>query len=147
MKTETQSEKRPEWMKNLNKKELLGKGTYGSVLRYTNPVTDRSVAIKKIKMLENEGIPSTALREMSIISQCDHPNLVKLLNYNISNESILLAYEYFPYDLKNFLESFGSNKNYDQEIIRTIYNKVREFIPSGSYFKIYDENNNEWESE
>lgn len=34
-----------------------------------------------------------------------------------------------------------------KEIIRTIYNKVREFIPSGSYFKIYDENNNEWESE
>jgi cyclin-dependent kinase len=37
--------------------------------------------LKKIKLeTEDEGIPSTALREISILKELDHPNIVKSVN-------------------------------------------------------------------
>jgi serine/threonine protein kinase len=36
------------------------------------------VALKKIRLeLEEEGVPSTALREISLLKELDHPNVVK----------------------------------------------------------------------
>jgi len=36
------------------------------------------VALKKIRLeVEDEGVPSTALREISILKDLDHPNIVK----------------------------------------------------------------------
>lgn len=38
--------------------------------------------MKKIRMeIEDEGIPSTALREISILKSLDHPNIVKYLSF------------------------------------------------------------------
>lgn len=39
------------------------------------------VALKKmISAIEEEGIPSTAIREISLLREIDHPNVIKLLN-------------------------------------------------------------------
>jgi serine/threonine protein kinase len=102
------------------KEEHLGKGTYGSVNRYMDTETKISIAIKKIKMLENEGIPSTALREMSILNDLTHPNVIKLLNHHINKDFILMAFNYYPCDLKKFLAKYGSNSNFNLEIIKSI---------------------------
>lgn len=60
----------------------VGAGTYGEVHKArskTDP--NQLVALKKIKdERETEGFPITALREISILQQCDHPNIVKLLD-------------------------------------------------------------------
>jgi len=35
--------------------------------------------LKKIRLEhEDEGIPSTAIREISLLKECDHPNIIKL---------------------------------------------------------------------
>lgn len=58
--------------------EKLGKGTYGSVYKAQKKNTNEIVAIKKIKLdVDSEGIPSTALREISILKKMVHPNIVK----------------------------------------------------------------------
>lgn len=55
----------------------LGKGTYGSVYKAQKKDTNEFVAIKKIKLdVDSEGIPSTALREISILKKMRHPNIV-----------------------------------------------------------------------
>jgi cyclin-dependent kinase len=42
---------------------------------------DRIVALKKIRLEnEDEGMPSTAMREIAILKELDHPNIVKLLD-------------------------------------------------------------------
>lgn len=48
--------------------EKLGEGTYGVVFKARDRETDAIVALKKIR-LENtdEGIPSTAIREISLL--------------------------------------------------------------------------------
>ena len=56
----------------------LGEGTYGVVYKAQNIETGVTVAMKKIRLeVEDEGIPSTALREISVLRTLDHPNVVK----------------------------------------------------------------------
>jgi serine/threonine protein kinase len=47
---------------------------------------------------EDEGIPSTTLREISILKKLDHPNIVKLLEvFTFPDEQkINLVFEYCP---------------------------------------------------
>jgi serine/threonine protein kinase len=56
----------------------VGEGTYGVVYKARDKVTGEYVALKKIRLeVEDEGVPSTALREISLLKELDHVNIVK----------------------------------------------------------------------
>lgn len=60
------------------KVEKIGEGTYGVVYKAKNRVNGELVALKKIRLeAEDEGIPSTAIREISILKELQHPNIVR----------------------------------------------------------------------
>ena len=57
--------------------EKLGEGTYGVVYKAKNKKTGKLVAMKKIRLEnEEEGVPSTAIREISLLKELQHPNIV-----------------------------------------------------------------------
>ena len=59
------------------KLEKIGEGTYGVVYKARNKKTGRFAALKKIRLeSEEEGVPSTAIREISILKELRHPNIV-----------------------------------------------------------------------
>jgi len=65
------------------------------------------VAIKKMKFDDGkngkskEGIPSTALREISLLKELNHPNIVNLLQIiNPEVQHLYLVFEFCDYDLK-----------------------------------------------
>lgn len=64
-----------------DKLEKIGEGTYGVVYKCMERSSKEIVAVKKIRMeMEDEGIPATAVREISILKelhQHHHPNIVK----------------------------------------------------------------------
>ena len=65
-------------MEKYTKKEKLGEGTYGVVYRAINTETGEIVAIKKIRLeKEDDGVPSTAIREISLLKNLKHPNIVE----------------------------------------------------------------------
>jgi serine/threonine protein kinase len=58
--------------------DKIGEGTYGVVYKSFWKGTARAIAIKKIRLEhEEEGVPSTAIREISILKELHHPNVVK----------------------------------------------------------------------
>lgn len=58
--------------------EKLGEGTYGVVYKAQNMETGELVAIKKIRLeKEDDGVPSTAIREISLLKNLKHPNIVE----------------------------------------------------------------------
>ena len=58
--------------------EKLGEGTYGVVYKAQNLMTGELVAIKKIRLeKEDDGVPSTAIREISLLKNLKHPNVVE----------------------------------------------------------------------
>ena len=65
-------------MEKYQKIEKIGEGTYGVVYKARNRLTGDMVALKKIRLeAEDEGIPSTAIREISILKELQHPNIVR----------------------------------------------------------------------
>jgi len=79
----------------------IGSGTYGVVYSAFDNTLQKKVAIKKIKLEgEDEGIPSTALRELSLLQELDHPNIVKLEGIVCQDTKILLIFELCKCDLK-----------------------------------------------
>lgn len=53
-------------------------GTYGVVYKAREKQSDRIVALKKIRLeAEDEGVPSTAIREISLLKEMDAPNIVR----------------------------------------------------------------------
>ena len=60
------------------KLEKLGEGTYGVVYKAQDKVTGEYVALKKISLeKEDDGVPSTAIREISLLKSLKHPNVVE----------------------------------------------------------------------
>lgn len=99
-------------MSNLDKYqrlEKLGEGTYGVVYKAKNLETNEIVAIKKIRLeKEDDGVPSTAIREISLLKNLKHPNIVELREVLFCQEQLYLVFEYLEYDLKKYMKKKGS---------------------------------------
>lgn len=93
-------------MLNYQKQEKLGEGTYGVVFKAIDKRTNQVVALKRIRLdQEEEGIPPTSIREISILKELHHPNVVGLNEVINSQGKLTLVFEYLEYDLKKFLDS------------------------------------------
>lgn len=65
-------------MEKYQKIDKLGEGTYGIVYKAQNKQTGEIVALKRIRLdNEDEGVPCTAIREISILKDMKHANIVK----------------------------------------------------------------------
>jgi cyclin-dependent kinase len=65
-------------LERFEKLDKLGEGTYGVVYKAREKKTDELFALKKIRLTsDDEGIPSTAIREISLLKELNHPNIVK----------------------------------------------------------------------
>lgn len=57
----------------------IGEGTYGKVYKARDTVTDEIVALKMVRTdNEREGFPITAVREIKILKQLCHENIINL---------------------------------------------------------------------
>jgi len=65
---------------DFSKLEQIGVGTYGVVHKAIDKNSGITYALKQVKMheLSNEGFPLTSLREISLLKQLEHPNIIKL---------------------------------------------------------------------
>lgn len=91
---------------NYQKQEKLGEGTYGVVYKAIDKRTGDVVALKRIRLeQEEEGIPATSIREISILKELHHPNIVDLREVINSQGKLTLVFEYLDKDLKKFLDS------------------------------------------
>jgi cyclin-dependent kinase len=92
-------------MERYQKLEKIGEGTYGVVYKAKDRVTNEIVALKKIRLeAEDEGIPSTAIREISLLKQLQHPSIVRLYDVVHTERKLTLVFEYLDQDLKKYLD-------------------------------------------
>mmetsp|Transcript_15566 Transcript_15566/g.10936 ORF Transcript_15566/g.10936 Transcript_15566/m.10936 type:complete len:89 (+) Transcript_15566:1-267(+) len=77
------------------KLEVVGEGTYGVVYKARDIDTNEIYALKKIRLeSEDEGIPSTAIREIALLKELQHPNIVRLVNVLHTDKKLTLVFEF-----------------------------------------------------
>ena len=82
-------------------------GTYGVVYKAKCIDTGRLIAMKKVRLeSEEEGVPSTTIREVSMLKELRHPNIVKLEETILEERRICLIFEFLSKDLKRYIDSY-----------------------------------------
>lgn len=83
----------------------IGEGTYGVVYKARDKLTNDIVAVKKIRLdHEDEGLPSTAVREISLLKSLSHPNVVQLREVVSGENKLQLVFDFVDCDLKKYME-------------------------------------------
>ncbi|KAI8120254.1 Cyclin-dependent kinase 14 [Lucilia cuprina] len=86
------------------KLEPLGEGSYATVYRGFSKLTYQRVALKEIRLQEEEGAPFTAIREASLLKELKHSNIVTLHDIVHTRETLTFVFEYVNTDLSQYME-------------------------------------------
>ena len=69
----------------------------------------RIVALKKIRLeAEDEGVPSTAIREISLLKELRDDNIVRLYEIIHQESRLYLVFEILDLDLKKYMDNVAS---------------------------------------
>lgn len=116
----------PENFQNYQIKKIIGKGSYGHVAKAVDKVKPGFVAIKKITNLFST-LPETRriLRELILLKNCEHPNIVRVIDViipktqNLDNfTEVYLVTEFCDSDLHKVFKTDGNF--FEMEHIRHI---------------------------
>ncbi|VDN17538.1 unnamed protein product [Gongylonema pulchrum] len=103
-------------LETYEKLEKLGEGTYATVYKGRSRLTEKYVALKviasygfgldqEIRLELEEGAPCTAIREVSILRDLRHANIVTLHDIIHTERILTLVFEYVDRDLKQYLDA------------------------------------------
>ncbi|KAH8120526.1 Pkinase-domain-containing protein [Phellopilus nigrolimitatus] len=99
--------------------EKLGEGTYATVYKGRSRTTNEIVALKEIHLDAEEGTPSTAIREISLMKELKHVNIVRLHDVIHTETKLVLIFEYCEQDLKKYMDTHGERGALDPATVRS----------------------------
>ncbi|KAI0358951.1 Pkinase-domain-containing protein [Trametes cingulata] len=99
--------------------EKLGEGTYATVYKGRSRTTNEIVALKEIHLDAEEGTPSTAIREISLMKELKHVNIVRLYDVIHTETKLVLIFEYCERDLKKYMDVHGDRGALDPVTVRS----------------------------
>ncbi|CAI8037058.1 Cyclin-dependent kinase 16, partial [Geodia barretti] len=92
-------------IKTYSNLEKLGEGTYATVFKGRSGITGQVVALKEIRLEHDEGAPCTAIREISLLKDLKHANIVLLHDIIHTHNSLTLVFEFVERDMKHYMDS------------------------------------------
>jgi len=123
----SEAERRFESQYDFRVKVVLGEGTYGKVFKARCRTSDEHVAMKYMKLgSSEEGVPSTAIREVAILKSLEHENVVQLYDVFCAPSKLVLVFECLDNDLKKFMRASKCNltpgviKDFSYQLLRGI---------------------------
>ncbi|KAM8719921.1 hypothetical protein ACLKA7_006041 [Drosophila subpalustris] len=105
-------------MENFVKIERIGEGSYGIVYKAQNRITGEIVAMKNMRSFAGEeGVPATAIREISLLKELKHPNIIAMMDLLVEDNSFYLVLEYLPMNMRQYLDTFEPNELMETKLV------------------------------
>jgi len=89
------------------------------VFKGKNRQTGELVALKEIHLDSEEGTPSTAIREISLMKELKHENIVSLHDVIHTENKLMLVFEYMDKDLKKYMDTHGDRGALKPSLIKS----------------------------
>jgi serine/threonine protein kinase len=107
--------------------EVLGEGTYGKVRKARCRHTGEFRALKQMKLgAQEDGVPSTAIREIAILKELSHENIVRLIDVFCKPGELTLVFELLDSDLKKHMKALsgrlqaGQVRDFNHQLLKGI---------------------------
>ncbi|ESO01821.1 hypothetical protein HELRODRAFT_131725, partial [Helobdella robusta] len=101
----------------------IGEGSYGLVLKCRDRLSGKLVAIKKfIESEDDKSVKKIAMREIHLLKQLRHENLVNLIEVFRRKKRLYLVFEFVDKTLLHYLEQ--SPRGLDRDFIKRILYQV-----------------------
>lgn len=99
--------------------EVIGKGSYGIVTKIKKKTNNIEYALKTIYLDNNNNEKlQDSLKEIGILSRCNHPNIINLYGYEIKNYEVSYVMDLMESNLETYLK----NKNLtDSRFVLDLY--------------------------
>jgi len=104
--------------------EKLGEGTYATVYKGRSRTTSEIVALKEIHLDAEEGTPSTAIREISLMKELKHVNIVRLHDVIHTESKLVLIFEFCEQDLKRYMDTHGDRGALDLNTVKNFTHQL-----------------------
>jgi len=113
--------------------DVSGIGVYGTVYRALDRETGQVVAMKRVHLEDEfgEGVPAHVIREVSLLRDFQHPNIVRMLDIHVSGVSdFTLILEHIDIDLYRYQKAFRKSgqvmpfdqvKRYGKDLLNGIH--------------------------
>jgi serine/threonine protein kinase len=85
---------------------LIGQGSYGMVYKGQNKHNKEVVAVKRLKISTSQGgVPATAIREIALLKELNHRNVIRLNDVLHSQNCVTMILEFCDWDLDRYIKS------------------------------------------
>jgi serine/threonine protein kinase len=101
---------------------------WAQVFKGRNRQTGELVALKEIHLDSEEGTPSTAIREISLMKELRHENIVLLHDVIHTENKLMLVFEFMDKDLKRYMDSRGDRGALDPGTVKSFMYQLQRGI-------------------
>jgi negative regulator of PHO system len=102
--------------------------TSWQVFKGRNRQTGELVALKEIHLDSEEGTPSTAIREISLMKELKHENILSLHDVIHTENKLMLVFEYMDKDLKKYMDTVGDRGALPHATIKSFMHQLLKGI-------------------
>uniref|UniRef100_A0A0K0DXT1 Protein kinase domain-containing protein n=1 Tax=Strongyloides stercoralis TaxID=6248 RepID=A0A0K0DXT1_STRER len=111
------------------KLEKIREGTYGVVYKSKHVSSGKVVALKKIKMeADREGVPPSTIREIAMLREVKHPNIVSLEGTILKPNRVYLIFEFIQSDLRKYLDQIQKGQLMESNVVMSFLYQICQAI-------------------
>jgi cyclin-dependent kinase 8/11 len=108
---------------------VVGRGTYGTVYKVLSKATRQVRAVKENNIGKaGDGFTRDAIREISLLKELNHPNIMSPSSAVISLSKMYLDFEYAEYDLSAVVRHFHRSGTVPLPVVKYVMRQVLQGI-------------------
>jgi len=104
--------------KYAKEKKIVERRSKGKLYLAKNRLTENKTLIRKVFLdvsnsEQDDGVPTSILREVSYLTSLKNPRISTILEAQVKGRLMLLAYPYYQYNLREFMQQFSNKMSYN----------------------------------